>query len=80
MNALDNVSESSLKSRRQVEMGKFLGMPFTSCEIIDLESARVNTDGSPSPVITAYAKHGKTNFLSKIFEFPPEIANIYSSK
>lgn len=62
--AFDNVSVSSVKARRRMEMGKFLEKPFTSCEIIDLESA--NTDGSTRPVTTAYAKHGKTDFLSKI--------------
>lgn len=72
--ALDNVSESSLKSRKHMEMGKYLGKPFTSCEIIDLESASFNTDGSTKPVTTAYAKHGKTDFLSKISELSPDIS------
>ncbi|KAK1367768.1 hypothetical protein POM88_033860 [Heracleum sosnowskyi] len=60
VDALNNVSESSLKSRRQMGMGKFLGKPFTSCEIIDVESASFNADGTTRPVAIAYAKHDPT--------------------
>ncbi|XP_074336173.1 uncharacterized protein LOC141673338 [Apium graveolens] len=56
--AFDNVTVSSLKSRRLMEMGKFLEKPFTSYEIVDLESE--NTDGRTRPVATAYAKHDST--------------------
>ncbi|KAK1367758.1 hypothetical protein POM88_033850 [Heracleum sosnowskyi] len=55
VDAPDNVSISSLKSRRRMEMGKFLENPFTSCQIIDLEFAK--TDSCTRPVTTAYAKH-----------------------
>ncbi|WOG85662.1 hypothetical protein DCAR_0104853 [Daucus carota subsp. sativus] len=40
-------------------MGKFLEKPFTSCEIIDLESPSFSTHGSTRPLATTFkANHG----------------------
>ena len=50
VDVLANNSVSALKSRRLIQMGKFLEKPFTSCEIIDLESPSFSTHGSTRPV------------------------------